>query len=116
MEQNDPFHVWKEFNLKQKQNAEINRKKMFQKVWKTIEILSKKYDWEQIYIFGSLIKEGAFTNHSDIDIGISGLNKFDHFKFVSDISGILERNVDVALLEDLDFADVIKKRGVQWKK
>ncbi|ETR74148.1 MAG: hypothetical protein OMM_06492 [Candidatus Magnetoglobus multicellularis str. Araruama] len=74
------------------------------KVWHSIEILSHKYDWDMLYILGSLVKEGAFTNRSDIDIAISGFNKFEHYRFIADISSLIERDVDVILLEDLDDA------------
>jgi len=116
MKQNDPFSVWKKYNHSKKQNNEIYRKEMFQKVHNAIHLLSNTYDWEQLYIFGSLIQKGAFTKYSDIDIGISGLNNLDYYSFIADISGILEKDVDVILLEESDFTDQIIKRGIQWKK
>jgi len=116
MQQNDPFYLWKQYAFNQKQENEINRNKTITNVCDALRRLSKKYDWDQLYIFGSLIKKDAFTNYSDIDIGISGLNKFDHFSFVADLSGIVGRDVDVELLEDSDFSDKILKSGMQWKK
>ncbi|ETR68422.1 MAG: DNA polymerase subunit beta [Candidatus Magnetoglobus multicellularis str. Araruama] len=116
MKQNDPFYIWKKHLVKEKQLAEIKRKEMFKKVCHSIEILSHKYDWNMLYIFGSLVKEGAFTNRSDIDIAISGLNKFEHYRFIADISGLIERDVDVVLLEDLDYSQTLIKGGIQWKK
>ena len=116
MKQNDPFYIWKKHHIKEKQQAEIKRKEIFKKVWHSIEILSLKYDWDMLYILGSIVKEGAFTNRSDIDIAISGFNKFKHYRFIADISGLIERDVDVILLEDLDNAQTFIKGGIQWKK
>lgn len=76
--------------------------------------LSKKYNWGAVYIFGSLIKRGKFSNKSDIDIAVKGLDKFDYFSFVGEISALLNRSVDVINMEDCHFAESIVSKGVRW--
>jgi predicted nucleotidyltransferase len=81
-----------------------------------IQQLENIYQWDEIYLFGSITKPQQFSHWSDIDIGIKGLNKYRHYRFISDLSGLLEREIDVVRLEDCPFAEAIEKRGVLWKK
>lgn len=76
--------------------------------------LSEKYSWEEIFIFGSITRKGAFHDGSDVDIGIEGLDPLDHYAFDADISSLLERDVDEVLLEECGFAEKIKKKGQKW--
>ena len=86
------------------------------KVFNAIEHLSHTYQWDELYIFGSAVKTDRFDKVSDIDIGIAGLDKFLHYRFIADLSKLIEREVDVVRLEDCNFADAIKTRGIRWKK
>jgi len=79
-----------------------------------LALLSQRYAWDEVFIFGSVIQSGRFSKRSDVDIGIRGLNKFLHYQFVADISSLLDRDVDVIRLEDCDFSDVIIRRGIPW--
>jgi hypothetical protein len=81
-----------------------------------IEYLSHTYQWDDLYIFGSAAKTERFDKVSDIDIGIGGLDKFLHYRFIADLSRLIEREVDVVRLEDCNFTDAIKTRGIRWKK
>ena len=86
------------------------------KVLNAIEHLSHTYQWDDLYIFGSVAKTERFGNASDIDIGIAGLDKFLHYRFIADLSRLIEREVDVVRLEDCSFAETIRTRGIRWKK
>ena len=44
------------------------------------EVGKKKYQWDEAYLFGSLILEGRFRQNSDIDIAVLGLKKYDYYK------------------------------------
>ena len=74
----------------------------------------KKYSWKEIFIFGSVIRNGAFHENSDVDIGIEWLDPLRHYAFVGEISGLMERDVDVVLLEECGFAGRIKEKGLNW--
>ena len=56
------------------------------------------------------ILEGRFRQNSDIDIAVLGLKKYDYYKFIGEISDLLNRRVDVVLLEECAFAHFIKKK------
>ena len=36
----------------------------------TLRCLEKKYQWDEAYLFGSLVLEGKFGRNSDIDIAL----------------------------------------------
>jgi len=61
-----------------------------------------------------VIRNGAFHENSDVDIGIEWLDPLRHYAFVGEISGLMERDVDVVLLEECGFAGRIKEKGLNW--
>jgi hypothetical protein len=87
-----------------------------EKVWNAVERLSYSYQWDDLYIFGSAGNPERFSEGSDIDVGIGGLDKFLHYRFIADLSRLIERDVDVVRLEDCHFSDAIRTRGIRWKK
>ncbi len=84
--------------------------------WKAVDQLKNKYKWDALYLFGSITKPEKFSEHSDIDIGIQGLENVLHYRFIADLSELLEWGIDVVRLEDCSFAEAIKMRGIQWKR
>lgn len=108
--------IWKRTSVERRKRREKKRLQTIEEVDRAIRQLCRTYEWEELYLFGSVSKPERFGEYSDIDIGIKGLDKFLHFRFISDLSGLLDRPVDVVRLEDCSFADPIKKRGIQWKK
>jgi len=113
-----PFDIsiWRRASQKKKQVLEQRRLQALDDVRQAISRLCLTYNWTDLYVFGSVIKSGRFTERSDIDIGILGLDKLSHYRFIADLSDILEKKVDVLRLEDCSFADLIKSRGIRWKK
>jgi len=97
------------------ESREEIRKQVLLKIDAALDALAGSYSWGDTYIFGSLIKEGRFSNKSDIDIAVKGLNKYDHFSFVGDISALLDREVDVIRLEDCHFRNSIISGGIKWR-
>ncbi len=108
--------IWRRASIKKKQTLEQQRLRILDNVRRAIYQLTLNYNWDDLYIFGSVTKSGQFTEQSDIDIGIKGLDKLLHYRFTADFSGILDRKVDVVRLEECSFADVIRTRGIRWKK
>ena len=117
-EKTTPFNIsiWRRATIDNRHARERQRMSTVDKVWQAIEQLSHTYQWERIYLFGSVTKAGQFSERSDIDVGIKGLDKFLHYRFIADLSGLLKRKVDVVRLEDCSFSEAIKERGVQWKR
>ena len=87
-----------------------------QQVEDTLRTLEKKYQWDEAYLFGSIVLEGRYRQKSDIDIALLGLKKYDYFKFIGEISDLLNRRVDVVLLEECHFAQFIKEKGIKWNR
>ena len=114
----EPFDIsiWERATQLNKVAIEKNRKKVLNDLSSAIHQLSQNYHWDELYIFGSITRPEQFGKHSDIDVGIQGLDKFMHYRLVADISGMLDRDVDVIRLEDCGFAETIKTRGILWKK
>ena len=94
---------------------EQKRKRTTHEIDHALEKLMKRYSWDEAYIFGSVAKTGKFHSGSDVDIALSGLNKFDYYAFVGDISELLNKRVDVVLLEECSFRRSIMKKGIKWR-
>ena len=105
---------WFQFVRKEQEEREKNRKHVLQDVNKTLQLLMEKYTWKEIYLFGSLIQEGRFKPNSDVDIAVRGLNKFDYYTFIGEVSQLLNRRVDVIRLEECHFSSSIVKKGMRW--
>ena len=66
---------------------------------------------EEIYIFGS-IADGNFSEESDIDIAIIGLEKKKFFQVYGELLSHLKRSVDIVGLDyHTDFSTQIKKES-----
>jgi len=66
---------------------------------------------KEIYIFGS-IAAGRYTDDSDLDIAIGGLEKNKFFEVYGELLIKLSRPVDIVGLDyRTDFAEQIKKDG-----
>jgi len=61
------------FDLKEKRSEE-QRMKALQEAKKLSIVLVEQFPYERAYLFGSVLKKGRFTRHSDIDIVIRGLD------------------------------------------
>ena len=108
--------IWRRAIIENRHARERQRLHTVDKVWNAIEQLRHTYQWDDLYIFGSATKPERFTEYSDIDIGIEGLNKLLHYRFIADLSGLIEGEVDVVRLEDCSFAETIRAQGIRWKK
>ena len=110
------FSLWKQA-IKIRGNAsEELRRRALKELRDALRVLSEKYQWDEVYIFGSILHRGRFSERSDLDIGLKDLDKFQHYRFIADISMILSRNVDVIMLEDCPFAETVQKKGLKWKR
>lgn len=105
---------WFQFVQKEQEDREKIRKRILHDVVKTLQLLMEKYTWKEIYLFGSLVQEGRFKPNSDVDIAVLGLNKFDYYTFIGEVSQILNRRVDVIRLEECHFSSSIVKKVIRW--
>lgn len=108
--------LWHRSILKKQADQEKMRITDLQQVEDTLRTLEKKYQWDEAYLFGSIVLEGRYRRKSDIDIALVGLKKYDYYKFIGEISDLLNRRVDVVLLEECHFAQFIKEKGIKWNR
>ena len=65
----------------------------------------------EIYIFGSLV-EGKYTEDSDLDIAIVGIQEDRFFRIYGELLEKLNRNFDLVGLDyDNDFSKMLKETG-----
>ncbi|UCH98277.1 MAG: hypothetical protein JSV88_15930 [Candidatus Aminicenantes bacterium] len=98
------------------------RFKLFKKLRKNlphiINIITE-FNVEKVVLFGSIIDKEKFTEHSDIDIGLIGLNKGDFFKLYSRLTDRITWPIDLVDLDDdpkfkamiLEKGEIIYDRG-----
>ena len=108
--------LWHRSILKKQADQEKMRITDLQQVEDTLRTLEKKYQWDEAYLFGSIVLEGRYRRKSDIDIALVGLKNYDYYKFIGEISDLLNRRVDVVLLEECHFAQFIKEKGIKWNR
>lgn len=108
------FSIWKRNLARKEEEREKLRCAVLARLDEALKVLSAKYSWDEIFIFGSVARKGTFHDRSDVDIGIEGLDPLQHYAFVGELSGLLERDVDVVLLEECGFAERIKEKGLKW--
>lgn len=109
----DPY-IWRENRRKKMDANERLRLSVLSQVREALIDLSVRYQWDSVYVFGSVIKAGKFHPSSDVDIAVKGLDKFQLYAFISDISLFLQRDVDVVCMEECHFSESIIQRGVKW--
>ena len=108
--------LWYKSILKKQEDQEKIRIAVLKQIKETLCGLEEKYYWDEAYIFGSVVLEGKFNSNSDIDIALQGLNSLDYYAFIGEISDLLNKRVDVVLLEENHFADSIRKKGLKWNR
>jgi predicted nucleotidyltransferase len=104
-----------EFLRKRLEREKEERFKLFTKLRKNlphiINIITE-FNVEKVVLFGSLIDKERFTESSDIDIGLIGLEKKNFFKLYSRLTDRISWPIDlVDLDEDPKFKAKILERG-----
>ncbi len=107
---------WKKAIMKRQASQEKLRKSVLQEISLALKTIERKYHWDEAYLFGSVAQKEKFRRNSDIDLAISGLNKLEHYAFIAEISELLNKSIDVVLLEECPFAESIKEKGLKWNR
>ena len=77
--------LWHKSILQKQADQEKMRIVVLRQVEDTLRCLEKKYQWDEAYLFGSLVLEGKFGRNSDIDIALLGLKKYDYYEFIGSL-------------------------------
>lgn len=106
------------WEIKQDEALAEREKKREQTLTSAIATLKKYFSSkkvEKVYLIGSLLREGAFYDFSDIDIVVEGLTE-EYFTILSELEAILERDVELIEFEEGHrLKDEIEKRGLRIK-
>ena len=65
-------------------------------------LLKKKFEYEALYLIGSVVKGRRFNSHSDIDLVIKGLNQAFFFKVLALLLKNSAFRIDLKPWEELD--------------
>lgn len=94
------------------------RAKMLKRLEQVTQVLYRE-GAEFVYVFGTVLIEGAFNEHSDADIAVKGIAESKRASVMSMIEHVAEGlPIDVIFLEDdirPEIRDRIMKEGVLWK-
>ena len=107
--------LWDQSLREKRQRNETLRQKTLSHIDTVLSHLRSRYTWSEIYIFGSVLREGRFGPKSDVDFAVLGLPKHDLYRLVGELSDALERPVDVVVLEESRMVGSIKRKGVRWE-
>ena len=79
------------------------------------EVLDQTIPGLRVFVFGSLVKPGRFTEESDIDLALEfeppGMTVYQLISLLGERMG---RRVDVLLLEACRFKDRVLREGELW--
>jgi predicted nucleotidyltransferase len=79
------------------------------------EVLHQTIPGRRVFVFGSLVKPGNFTEESDIDLALeSEPPDMTIYQLISLLSERMGRRVDVLLLDECRFKDRILREAELW--
>jgi hypothetical protein len=80
---------------------------------RTVALIVKEYDPQEIWQWGSLLYPETFSRGSDIDVGILGVSVRDHMKVLRLTEGTTCLPLHIARLEEMDprYVEHLRKYG-----
>lgn len=95
---------------------EAQREALLKQVWELLPRLAARIQFEEAYVFGSVLNSKRFQDDSDVDVAFVGLQDEDFFPTMAWLSRELGREVDVIQLEGHRLANKIRKEGLRWTR
>ena len=98
--------------LRQKQDGELRRKEQLGRVIDRLKLFFEKYPNCNVYLTGSIVKPGSFSDRSDIDIAVENYtgSRLDLFM---ELSELIDLPIDLIIMERCHFIDQIREKGVR---
>lgn len=106
--------VWLQAREKRWIAREKHRRQMLEQLNAVLGVLAGKYQWKELFLFGSIVNPDRFSENSDVDVAVSGLAKHNLFSFMAELSRELGRDVDVLILEESPIEEHIRRKGEPW--
>jgi len=101
---------------RRRQHQELERQSVLSQVIRGLESVGEQYGIQQAYLFGSLTRPGHFHDASDVDLALPGPLPEDCCSFISTLSAMVGREVDLVTLDRCHFAHRIHQMGILWTK
>jgi uncharacterized protein len=111
-----PFDTYllDEANARRQQHNEQQRQVILAKLFQWLDQFAEQYGMQGVYVFGSLTTAGRFTERSDVDVAIEGMNPDYFFDVMGYLVTELGREVDLVQLSKCHFAHRIREQGILW--
>ena len=71
---------------------------------------------DEAILFGSVVRPGRFSAHSDVDVAVPDLEPRDFFTLMDHLEEGLEREIDLVPIDTCHFADSIRRTGLRWTR
>lgn len=71
---------------------------------------------DEAILFGSVVRPGRFSAHSDVDVAVPDLEARLYFALMGHLEEGLERDINLVLIDICRFADTIRRTGLRWKR
>lgn len=97
--------------LKRRGHNETLRLGTLEKAKAVIRNYFSAYPGTTVYLTGSIVKPGAFSAASDIDVAVEGFpgSRLDLY---TDLSSLIDWPIDIVIMERCEFADSIQQNGI----
>ena len=101
--------------LKRWERNETLRLDTLEKAKTVIRNYFAAYPGTSVYLTGSIVKPGAFSTASDIDMAVEDFpgNRLDLF---TDLSSLIDWPIDIIIMERCEFADSIRRNATPIQK
>ncbi len=93
---------------------ERERRQLLDNILELLDELGPEYGLQTAYIFGSLTRPGGFRADSDVDLTVELVDLSRFFELSGRLSAILQREIDLVILQECHFADKIRREGIKW--
>jgi len=116
MEQFTSFDIslWEDRVNKETSSREAERQRFLKNAIPVIRNYFSDKRVEEVYLFGSILRERNFYDFSDIDIYVTGL-KEDYFRTLCELEELLGRDVDLVDSDDFSRPQYVVTRGMKVK-
>lgn len=108
--------IWQKRMQMQDIKLEETRKEVLAYTINFLNTIKENLLVDEIYLFGSILRENMFEENSDIDIAVKGLKDSKHFfRIWTQLDVIPLRNIDLLELEECNFKELVIKYGLKIK-
>ncbi len=111
-----PFYLLDAALDRQRRVNEQERLALIDRALAWLDTHGQSYGINQAYLFGSVLRPGQFTEHSDLDLAVEQIEPTLLFSAISALSTAAEREVDIIELSKCHFAERIRQRGRAWMR